>query len=89
MGLRRHDFRFCFGLVIAPLFVHDKLIGAFALSSHHTRTFAQAELTLVQTLTTQVSLAYENAELFAQAQRQAEDMSFLFNVTTAAAAYSD
>ena len=76
-------------VILAPLFVHDKLIGAFALSSLRTREFAPAELTLVQTLTTQVSLAYENAELFSQAQRQAEDMSFLFNATTAAAAYSD
>ncbi len=78
-----------YAMIIAPLTVQGQLIGAFSLQSLREREFSPSEITLVQTITTQVSLAYDNAELFVQAQRQAEEMGFLFNVTSAATAYDD
>ncbi len=75
--------------IIVPILLASRLVGFFALASTARRAFSPVDLTLIQTLTSQVSLALQNARLFGQAQQQAEDMTFLFNVTTAAAASTE
>ena len=75
-------------IIIAPLIFKGQVIGVFSLDMHDRRRFSPAEITLVQTITTQTSLAYQNARLFAQAQRQAEEMRFLFQATAEATAHT-
>ncbi|MBN1965129.1 MAG: GAF domain-containing protein, partial [Anaerolineae bacterium] len=73
-------------MMIAPLQVQGQLLGAFGLYMREVREYTPAELTLMQTITAQVSLAYQNAQLFAQTEQRAEEMRFLFQVTRAATA---
>ncbi|NPV67432.1 MAG: GAF domain-containing protein [Anaerolineae bacterium] len=74
-------------LVLVPFLTHDEhVLGSIGLDIYAGgREFTTEELTLIQLFATQVTTAYRNAQLFARTQQQAEDMAFLFNVTTLAA----
>ena len=76
-------------MAFVPLLSGDRLLGSFGLDSHIPRTFSREEVRLIQLVANQVSLAYQNARLFAQAQSRAEEMTFLFNATSAATASED
>ncbi|MBN2471521.1 MAG: GAF domain-containing protein [Anaerolineae bacterium] len=68
----------------------DQVIGSIGVDIYDgNREFSREDLTLVQLFAAQVASAYQNALSFTRAQQQAEDMSFLFNVTTAAAEAPD
>jgi PAS domain S-box-containing protein len=50
-------------LVIAPIFMGDKLTGLLSLVTNKTRHFRYSEIRLCQNLTEQVGIAYMNADL--------------------------
>ncbi|GAB4575240.1 MAG: hypothetical protein Kow0077_25760 [Anaerolineae bacterium] len=78
-------------LVLMPFLISgDRVMGSIGLDMYEEeREFTLEDLTLLQLFATQLASAYQNAQSFARTQRQAEDMRFLFNVTTAAAEATD
>ncbi len=78
-------------LMIVPFITSgDQVTGSIGIDIYDgSREFSREDLTLVQLFAAQVASAYQNALSFTRAQRQAEDMSFLFSVTTAAAEAPD
>jgi len=51
-----------------PLRIKDKVIGVISAASDHENAFDQSDETILQTLSNQVSVAIENARLFAETQ---------------------
>ncbi|MBN2471452.1 MAG: GAF domain-containing protein, partial [Anaerolineae bacterium] len=74
-------------LVLVPFLVSaGQVRGSIGIDMYTSgRVFTLEDLTLLQLFATQVASAYQNALSFAWTQRQAEEMAFLFQVTTAAA----
>ncbi|MBZ0285688.1 MAG: GAF domain-containing protein [Anaerolineae bacterium] len=69
-----------------PLIVKGAVAGALDVQSNQPNAFSDEDVEVLKTLAAQISVAIDNARLFDEAQRRARDMSFLFNVTTSAAA---
>jgi len=69
-----------------PLIVKGQVAGALDVQSNQPNAFSDEDVEVLKTLAAQISVAIDNARLFDEAQRRARDMSFLFNVTTSAAA---
>ncbi len=77
-------------VVLVPFVSGNRVVGLIGLDMYKGgREFTSEELTLLQLFATQLSAAYQNARLFDQAQEQAKEMGFLFNVTTAAAGFTE
>jgi signal transduction histidine kinase/CheY-like chemotaxis protein/HAMP domain-containing protein len=68
-----------------PLVIKGQVVGALDVQSNQPNAFDQDDISVLTTLATQISVAIDNARLFEQSGRRASEMSFLFNVTTAAA----
>ena len=68
-----------------PLKLKGKVVGALDVQSNQPNAFADDDIAVLTTLAAQVSVAIDNAQLFEQASSRANEMSFLFSVTTAAA----
>ncbi len=68
-----------------PLKLKGQVVGALDVQSNQPNAFDDDDITVLQTLASQISVAIDNAELFQQSTRRATEMSFLFSVTTAAA----
>ncbi|HRL10917.1 MAG TPA: GAF domain-containing protein, partial [Aggregatilineales bacterium] len=68
-----------------PLFIKGKVIGALDVQSNRPGAFSADDVAALTTLAAQISIAIENANLYADAQTQADRMSLLFEITTAAA----
>ena len=64
----------------APLKVHNQVIGAIGLESDSGQQWLPQEIELVETVSTQVAQALENAHLFLEAQQAAQRMSALYTV---------
>jgi GAF domain-containing protein/DNA-binding response OmpR family regulator len=68
-----------------PLVVKGKVVGALDVQSNQPNAFTDEDVNVLTTLAAQISVAIDNARLFEQAEHRAQDMSFLFNITAAAA----
>ncbi|MBC8100628.1 MAG: GAF domain-containing protein, partial [Armatimonadetes bacterium] len=68
-----------------PLIIKNQVIGALDVQSNQANFFTEDDIAVLTTLAAQISIAIENARLYAEANTQAERMQFLFDVTTAAA----
>jgi GAF domain-containing protein/DNA-binding response OmpR family regulator len=69
-----------------PLKLKGRVVGALDVQSNLPNAFDDDDVSVLTTLAAQISVAIDNAQLFDQARRRATEMSFLFSVTTAAAA---
>jgi GAF domain-containing protein/DNA-binding response OmpR family regulator len=69
-----------------PLKLKGKVVGALDVQSNQPNAYDEDDISVLTTLAAQISVAIDNAQLFDQARRRATEMSFLFSVTTAAAA---
>ncbi len=62
------------------------VVGALDVQSNQPNAFDDDDIQVLTTLAAQISVAIDNARLFEQSRQRANEMSFLFDVTTAAAA---
>ncbi|MEO0561422.1 MAG: response regulator, partial [Chloroflexota bacterium] len=68
-----------------PILIKGEVIGALDVQSNQPNAFGDDDVAVLTTLAAQVSVAIDNARLFDQAESRADEMSFLFTITTAAA----
>jgi GAF domain-containing protein/CheY-like chemotaxis protein/HAMP domain-containing protein len=68
-----------------PLIIQGRVVGALDVQSNQPNAFSEEDVGVLTTLANQISVALDNARLFEQSESRARDMSFLFNVTSAAA----
>lgn len=68
-----------------PLVLKGKVVGALDVQSNTPSAFDADDVAVLTTLAGQIATAIDNAQLFEQSQQRANEMSFLFTVTTAAA----
>ncbi|MFN8560038.1 MAG: GAF domain-containing protein, partial [Anaerolineae bacterium] len=68
-----------------PLKLKGQVVGALDVQSNQPNAFDDDDIQVLTTLAAQISVAIDNAQLFEQARQRANEMSFLFDVTTAAA----
>ncbi|MEP7291403.1 MAG: GAF domain-containing protein, partial [Chloroflexota bacterium] len=68
-----------------PLKLQGRVVGALDVQSNLANAFDDDDIQVLTTLAAQISVAIDNAQLFDQARSRANEMSFLFDVTTAAA----
>ncbi|MBK8025405.1 MAG: GAF domain-containing protein [Chloroflexi bacterium] len=68
-----------------PLVLKGRVVGALDVQSNVPNAFDNDDVLVLTTLAGQVATAIDNAQLYDQARRRANEMSFLFSVTTAAA----
>jgi GAF domain-containing protein/DNA-binding response OmpR family regulator len=71
-----------------PLLLKGRVVGALDVQSNTPHAFKEDDVAVLTTLANQIAVAIDNARLYESAQRRASEMSFLFNVTSAAAAAS-
>ncbi|MDX2163533.1 MAG: GAF domain-containing protein [bacterium] len=69
-----------------PLMLKGRIVGALDVQSNQPNAFDEDDISVLRTLAAQISVAIDNAELYEDAQRRASETSFLFNVTSRAAA---
>ena len=69
-----------------PLILKGQVVGALDVQSNQPSVFDADDVAVLTTLGAQISVAIDNAQLFEQSRRRASEMSFLFDVTTVAAA---
>jgi GAF domain-containing protein/CheY-like chemotaxis protein/HAMP domain-containing protein len=72
-----------------PLTARGQIVGALDVQSNQPRAFTDEDAQMLASLADMVATAIDNARLFELAEQRAEEMGFLFNVTTAAAASPD
>ncbi len=68
-----------------PLILKNRVVGALDVQSNQPYFFTDEDVAVLSGLAAQIAVAIDNATLFAQAERRARDMSFLFTITAAAA----
>ncbi len=64
-----------------PLVAHDRLVGAISVQSFRPHAFGEADRRLLESLAAQVAIALENARLFDETRRQADQMEALYQVS--------
>jgi GAF domain-containing protein/CheY-like chemotaxis protein len=69
-----------------PLIVKGRIVGALDVQSNQPNAFGEEDLQALETLAAQISVAIDNSALYEDAQRGAEEMRFLFDMTATAAA---
>jgi GAF domain-containing protein/DNA-binding response OmpR family regulator len=69
-----------------PLIIQGKAIGALDVQSNNPNAFTPDDVAALTTLAAQISVAIDNANLYREAQDQANRMGLLFDITTSAAA---
>lgn len=69
-----------------PLIVKGQVVGALDVQSNEPDAFTDEDRRALTTLAGQISVAIDNARLYNEAAERANEMSFLFDITTAAAA---
>lgn len=67
----------------AALYVKDSFIGLLDLCSVHTNGYTQADAKLLLTFANQAAIAIENARLFAETRRQAQELTSLHETALA------
>jgi len=68
----------------APLVFKDRLIGYLSLGHHQAGAYAPEDMQLLDTLARQVATAIENARLYTETRRWAEEQATLNTIATAA-----
>ncbi len=68
-----------------PIIIKGEVVGALDVQSNQANAFGDDDVGVLTTLAAQISVAIDNARLFTQSERRADEMSFLFTITTAAA----
>lgn len=77
-------------LIAAPILLSNKPAGAMvAISTKHEEMFEQRDLDVLITAAGQVSVAVENARLFADEQRRSRQLGFLNNISRTAISSDD
>jgi len=77
-------------LIAAPIFVGNKPTGVMvAMSPEREFVFEQRDLDVLVTAAGQVSVAMENARLFAEEQRRSRQLAFLNNISRTAISSDD
>ncbi|MGA9350436.1 MAG: PAS domain S-box protein [Anaerolineae bacterium] len=66
-----------------PIKLGDKVIGALDVQSIHLNDFEQADVAAMEAVADQVAIAIENAKLYDEAKKQAEEMAALREVSLA------
>src|SRR5690606_23251078 len=66
--------------------VKGDIVGALDVQSNRPNAFTDDDVQVLTTLAAQIAVAIDNARLYEDAEKSAEDMSFLFDITTTAAA---
>jgi signal transduction histidine kinase len=61
--------------IVLPLITHNKVIGALSAQSKRSGAFSSQDVTGFQIMSDQLANAIENARLYADAQRRAEDLA--------------
>lgn len=69
-----------------PLIIKGRVVGALDVQSNQPNAFNEEDVRALTTLAGQIAVAIDNANLYESAQSQASNMSFLFEVSSAAAA---
>ncbi|MFZ4826407.1 MAG: GAF domain-containing protein [Phototrophicaceae bacterium] len=67
-----------------PISIQGRVIGALDVQSNQPNAFDQDDVSVLGTLASQLAVAIENARLFDEAESRADEMSFLFTLSTAA-----
>lgn len=68
-----------------PLRVKGAIVGAIDVQSNQPGAFNNDDISALTSLADQLAIAFDNARLFEVSQQRANDMSFLFDVTSTAA----
>ena len=77
-------------LIAAPILLNGKPAGVIVALSHQREfAFDQRDLDVLRTAAGQVSVAVENARLFAEEQRRSRQLAFLNNISRAAISSED
>jgi len=69
-------------MIAVPLRAHEKIIGSLGLSDRTGRVYSDGEVELLQTFAAQGALALENARLFEETERRAQEISALHEIGT-------
>lgn len=69
-----------------PLVVKGRVAGALDVQSNQRSAFGDEDVQTLSTLAAQISVAIDNARLYEDAQTRANELGFLFDITTAATA---
>ncbi|MBE2272472.1 MAG: GAF domain-containing protein, partial [Anaerolinea sp.] len=72
--------------VAVPLKLKGRVVGAVDVQSNSPNAFDDDDVNILTTLAGQIAVAIDNAQLFEESRRRANEMSFLFAVTSRAAA---
>src|SRR5664279_2477582 len=73
-----------FAVMVAPLLIGKKLVGAIAsVHSDPARQFGPGDLRLLEMFAPQAAIAIENARLFAEARRRADEQQALLETLSA------
>jgi GAF domain-containing protein/DNA-binding response OmpR family regulator len=72
--------------IALPLIVKGRVVGALDVQSNQPNAFGDEDVQTLSTLAAQISIAIDNARLYEDAQNRANELGFLFDVTTAATA---
>jgi len=68
-----------------PMVVKGEIVGALDVQSNSPNAFTDEDVQVLTTLASQIAVAIDNARLYDEAAQSAEDMSFLFEITSQAA----
>ncbi|MCU0513611.1 MAG: GAF domain-containing protein [Anaerolineae bacterium] len=69
-----------------PLIVKGEIVGALDVQSNQPNAFTEEDIQVLTSLAAQIAVAIDNAGLYEDSLRRANEMSFLFEVTNAATA---
>lgn len=75
--------------VLVPMFVQDEPVGVLSAMSRTPRTFTQQEISLLESMADQVTIALNNARLYARTQRESQTRAFLFNLAASIVSIRD
>ncbi|HEY75705.1 MAG TPA: GAF domain-containing protein [Thermoflexia bacterium] len=64
-------------LLVVPLILGDEVIGALSVQSKQAHAYTKQDLTFLTAVASQVAVALQNARLYAEARRRAEEMAAL------------
>ena len=66
-----------------PLLYMDRVVGVMGVQSYQPHAFDEDDQQLLSTIAAQVAIAVENARLFAETRKRANDLSLLLGTSTA------
>jgi GAF domain-containing protein/CheY-like chemotaxis protein len=69
-----------------PLFVKGRIVGALDVQSNNPNAFSEEDVRALSTLSGQIAIAIDNANLYEEIERRASDVSLLFDITVIATA---